>query len=436
VTECDARARDAAIGAPTDSSSIPTIVSRRPVLIRTLLVGLVLWMFAPDAGLGQRIDDRWTLQPERPAPELRFGWSAAVGDEVVVVGAPGDATNGEKAGAVYVFERTGGRWARTKLVPPDGEPNARFGWKVGLDDGRIAVTAPWTTNPVAGRSGTIYLYEKTGGAWRYEILRVSDPAVEGQIGRGLAMAGGRIVAGAPYDRTVHGDGAGSLVVFEEGPDGWSSETLVPGQGRPDAWFGLTVTADEDRIAAGGYHTRQASGPEAGAASVFERGADGTWRERPLAPIVKPARKDHFGRAVALQGPHVFVGAEEDDNANGTNAGGVFALRLDRREAPPQLLIPSDGAPRSYLGFALAVTDRYLAASEDAEVRLFALDGVFARDGEAATNGPRLSTLTGEPLPGGVLALAGDGERLVVGMPLADGVHPNEGAVWVVDVAVD
>ena len=241
------------------------------------------------------------------------------------------------------------------------------------------------------------------------------------------MAGGRIVAGAPYDRTVHGDGAGSLVVFEETADGWSSETLVPAKGRPNAWFGLTVTADEERIAAGGYHTRQASGLEAGAASVFERSAEGAWQERPLAPIVKPARKDHFGRAVALHGPRVFVGAEEDDNANGTNAGGVFALRLDRPEAPPDLIIPPDGAPRSYLGFALATTDQYLAASERAEVRLFALDG------EAATNGSKLSTLMGEALPGGVLALAGHGRRLVVGMPLADGAHPNEGAVVVVDL---
>jgi hypothetical protein len=352
----------------------------------------------------------------------------AVAGDVVVVGAPGETTNGEKAGAVYVFERTGDRWARTKLVPPNGEPDARFGWKVGLDAGRIAVTAPWASNPVDGRSGKIYVYEKEGGAWRHEILRVSDPAVEGQIGRGLAMAGGRIVAGAPYDNTVHGDGAGSLVVFEETPDGWVSETLVPEQGSPDAWFGLTVAADEDRIAAGGYHTRQASGPEAGAASVFERGAEGTWHERPLAPIVEPARKDHFGRSVALHGERVFVGAEEDDNANGTNAGGVFALRLDQPEASPTLIIPPDGAPRSYLGFALATTDRYLAASEDTEVRLFSLPS------EGSVNGQKLSALLGEALPSGVLALAGDGRRLAVAMPFADGPHPNVGAVMVVDVA--
>ena len=314
-----------------------------------LFVAFLTSMLAltPGSSAGQRVVGQWTLQPERPAPELRFGWSVAVAGETVVVGAPGDTTNGSKAGAVYVFERTGGR----KLVPPDGAPDARFGWKVAIENGRIA-------------------------------------------------------AGAPYDRTVYGDGAGSLVVFEETPDGWTSETLVPAQGSPDAWFGLTVTA----------------------ASVFGRTVEGRWQEQPLAPIVEPARKDHFGRAVVVRGPRVFVGAEEDDNANGTNAGGVFAVRLGRPEAPPELIIPPDGAPRSYLGFALATTEQYLAASESAEVRLFALLG------EEATEGAKLSTLMGAALPGGVLALGGDGQRLAVGMPLADGARPNAGAVVVVDVA--
>lgn len=390
-----------------------------------VLIGLLV--LAPRSSVGQRVTEQWALKPADPAPEQRFGRSVAASGDLVVVGAPGDATNGSKAGAAYVFERTGETWNQTKLIPPDGERGARFGWKVSVENGRIAVTAPWATNPVSGRSGTVYLYTRRGDTWQPEQLRVRDPAVEGQVGRGLAMAGGRIVAGAPYDRTIHGAGAGSLVVFEETPDGWSSETLVPAHGAPNAWFGLTVTADADRIGAGAYHTAQASGPEAGAASVFERTADGTWQERPLAPIVRPERKDHFGRAIALQGPRVFVGAEEDDNANGTNAGGVFALRLDRPEAPVELLIPADGAPRSYLGFALATTDLYLAASEDAEVRLFSLAG------DGSTNGQKLSVLMGEALPSGVLALAGYGRRLVVGMPFADGPSSNTGAVLVVDL---
>jgi hypothetical protein len=125
---------------------------------------------------------------------------------------------------------------------------------------------------------------------------------------------------------------------------------------------------------------------------------------------------------------VFVGAEEDDNPNGTNAGGVFALRTDRPEAPPQLIIPADGAPRSYFGYVLGSTERYLAARQGAEVHLFS-------DFEAEVPRERtLSALTGEPLPSNVSAMAGRGHRLAVGMAFADDPAPNAGGVVVVDFA--
>lgn len=427
---CEPLASLSQIGPATSISALLSHCLRFVMpLLRCLLPLVFLCPFAhPSASLGQSVAARWDLASDQNAPEVRFGRSVAVSEDRVVVGATGDVANGPKSGAVYFFERAGGGWKRTKIAPPDGEPAARFGWKVGIDGRRIAVSAPWASNPVAGRSGTIYLYEKTGGAWQHQLLRVDDPTVNGQIGRGMAMDAGRIVIGAPFDTNANGTKAGALVVFEETPDGWTSQTLVPAQGATDGWFGITVAAGAGRIGAGVYSTRQASGAEAGAASVFERSTDGTWHERPLTPHVQPKRTDHFGRGLAFHTSHVFVGAEEDDNANGFNAGGVFALRLDSLAAGPRLVIPSDGAPRSYLGYTLTTTEHYLAVSEDSEVRLFALGN------DGATGGTTLSTLMGEPLPSGVLALAGDGNTLVVGMPFANGDHPNTGTVWVVEMA--
>lgn len=381
----------------------------------------------PDAR-AQQLERQWTLQPEALEAEQRFGRSVAVSGDLVAVGAPGDASNGPKSGAVYLFEHRGGEWARTKWVPPDAEAEGRFGWRVEIDDGRVAVAAPWASNPVEGRSGKIYLYERRGDAWQHRLLRIADPEVDGQVGRGLAMDDGRIAVGAPFDTNANGEKAGAVVVFEETSEGWTSRTLVPVDGASDGWFGLTVAADDTRIGAGGYSTRQASGAEAGAASVFERSAEGEWTEMPLEPRVQPDRRDHFGRGLAIDGHRVFVGAEEADNANGTNAGGVFELRLDLPEQPPRLIIPADGAPSSYLGFVVTTTKQYLAASEDTEVRLFDLDASGSSEGE------RVSELLGRPLAGGVLALAGDGNRLVVGMPFADTPASNTGAVTVVDFA--
>ena len=389
---------------------------------------LVFSVGSSDIAHGDLVEDHWKLKPDRQTAELRFGRSVAVSGNLIAVGATGDRTNGPKSGAVYVFESSDEGWTRTKLVPPDGEVEGRFGWKVAIDAGRIAVAAPWASNPVAERSGKIYLYERADGAWRHRLLRIRDPEVEGQVGRGLAMASGRIVVGAPFDMNANGSKAGSIIVLEETTSGWTSQTLVPAQGAVDGWFGITVAADAERIGAGGYSTLRASGAEAGAASIFERTGDGGWEEHRLGPRVQPMRRDHFGRSLAIDGNRVFVGAEEDDNANGINAGAVFELRLDGRQAPPGLIIPADGAPASYLGFAVATTARYLAASEDPEVRLFELDAPGTADGQ------RLSALLDEPLPSGVLALAGDGHRLVVGMPFADGPETNIGAVIVVTFA--
>lgn len=413
-------------------SSPPLRVLRAvPRRLSTFVVCLIVGQlaFGVSVSLGQRVAARWALQPDDPAPELRFGRSVAVAGSRVVVGATGDTTHGTKSGAVYVFEHTGDRWTQTKLVPPDGEAEARFGWAVDIDGGRIAVTAPWATNPVEGRSGKIYLYEQSGGTWTHQLLRISDPSIDGQVGRGMAMAGGRLVVGASFDSNAVGDRAGAITVFEERPSGWTSETILPEQGSSDGWFGFTIAADGgERFGIGGYHARQASGQQAGSASLIERGADGSWTQRPLAPAVQPERRDHFGRALAFVGSRVFVGAEEDDNPNGTNAGGVSALRTDRPEAPPQLITPADGAPRSYFGYVLGATNRYLAARQGADLHLFS---------EFEENPPRdrtLSALTGETLPSSISAMAGEGRRLAIGMLSADEPASNAGAVVVVEFA--
>ena len=396
--------------------------------IRSIVIALGLLLLNPACSYGQEIANRWEVGPDRPTAEMRFGWSVALEDGIVVVGAPGDATNGPKAGAAYVFEWVDGDWVRTKLLPPNGEANARFGWKVGVDNGRIAVTAPWASNPVPGRSGKIHLYRRSGSSWQPHLLRVGDPAVEGQIGRGLAMAGGRLIAGAPYDSTANGKASGSIIVFEESADGWTSQTLTPARGTSDAWFGLTVAATDTHVGAGAYHTDQPTGPEAGAAFLFNLSADGTWRETALAPMVEPARKDHFGRSLAFLGKKIFVGAEEDDNETGTNAGGVFGLRLDAPDRLAMLITPSDGASRTYFGFALAATDRYLAASHGAEVHLFSgFDASIVQD-------RRLKALSGRSLPASVTALAGSGRHLVVGSAYADDPGPDAGYVEVVEFA--
>ncbi len=71
-----------------------------------------------------------------------FGWSVAVDGYRMVVGAPGDDGKGSNAGAVYVFEKSGGTWLQTKkLQASDGAAGDVYGFSVAVSGDRIAVGA-------------------------------------------------------------------------------------------------------------------------------------------------------------------------------------------------------------------------------------------------------------------------------------------------------
>jgi hypothetical protein len=50
-----------------------------------------------------------------------FGRSVSVSGDTAVVGAPSDDDNGARSGSAYVFRRTGSSWTQAqKLLPGDG----------------------------------------------------------------------------------------------------------------------------------------------------------------------------------------------------------------------------------------------------------------------------------------------------------------------------
>jgi len=74
-----------------------------------------------------------------------FSLSLAVSDGVVVVGAPFDDDNGVNSGSAYLFNvSTGMQFA--KLLAPDGEKYNSFGYSVAIADGVVAVGAPLNDN--------------------------------------------------------------------------------------------------------------------------------------------------------------------------------------------------------------------------------------------------------------------------------------------------
>ncbi|MBN2011711.1 T9SS type A sorting domain-containing protein [candidate division KSB1 bacterium] len=70
--------------------------------------------------------------------------------------------------------------------------------------------------------------------------------------------------------------------------------------------------------------------------------------------------DQFGRAVAIEGDYAAVGAPEDDNENGVDAGAVYMFtRSGDNWTQTAKLIALDGAGEDYFGYAVDIDGDYM-----------------------------------------------------------------------------
>ena len=94
-----------------------------------------------------------------------FGCSVAISDGTIVVGAHGDDDKGPDSGAVYLFEKSSpddaSSWSQVaKLTADDGAASDHFGWSVAISDGTIVVGAQ-NDDDKGSYSGSVYLFEKS-----------------------------------------------------------------------------------------------------------------------------------------------------------------------------------------------------------------------------------------------------------------------------------
>ncbi len=85
-----------------------------------------------------------------------FGFAVAAGHDTIVVGAPNHRGNGDRAGAVYVFERRGDGWSRS-----------------GQAHRQRCGAATWFGNAVAISRDTIVVGMLTNGEVSVQALRMS-----------------------------------------------------------------------------------------------------------------------------------------------------------------------------------------------------------------------------------------------------------------------
>lgn len=222
----------------------------------------------------QRIATEWTqqaqLHPSDPSLHAEFGWSVAMTDTTAVIGAR-HSTGPDGAGAVYVFELGALGWNQTaKLVASDAANGANFGWSVAIENDRIIVGAPTASN-LGVINGSIYVFERSGlGNW-LETGKIFDPSLTEGAGFGHAVAlSGDTVAVGQLDDTFFANQRGSVYTYRLKGFSWRFEARqLPRE--VGLWdnFGDSVAIEGSWLVVGSPK-KQLAGLDSGAVFFYER----------------------------------------------------------------------------------------------------------------------------------------------------------------------
>lgn len=224
----------------------------------------------------------------------------------------------------------GGDWSRQVKLTATDESVAQFGSSVALaGDGRTALVAADHHEDADGlRSGPAYVLERTDQGWRSLAELVPDGAgSEGNFGgpggsSALSADGSTALVGADKADVPNGSRAGRAYVFERGDGGWGRQfELLPAEIDTQDFFGSAVALSGDgrRAFVGAWNDENADGAEVGATYVFERGDDG-WRRRARIAPDQASGAGRFGWSVALEDETALIGDPADDEPDGEAAG--------------------------------------------------------------------------------------------------------------------
>jgi hypothetical protein len=299
----------------------------------------------------------------------------AVGEATNVTGVDGsrydyDARN---SGAVYVFLRSGSTWAQQAYIKPSNTGSGDFfGWSVALDDDTLAVGAHWESSNATGvegeqnnddakESGAVYVFLRSGSTWTQQAyIKASNTEGGDLFGFSVALDGDTLAVGAAYeDSNATGVGgeetnnsvrdSGAVYVFLRSGSTWTQQAYIkPSNTGSGDSFGWSVALDGDTLAVGAEgEASNATGvdgdqnnndaKDSGAVYVFLRSGS-TWSQRAYIKASNTGSGDFFGRSVALDGDTLAVGTDgEASNATGVdgdqnnddaiNRGAVYAYRI-------------------------------------------------------------------------------------------------------------
>ncbi len=342
------------------------------------------------------------LKPTNNTNEDDFGFSVAISNDIVVVGAPKEDGAGSgidpspsnglvNSGAAYLFTRTGTVWASDAYVKASNPGSFDlFGLSVSVSGETVLVGAPSEdsnaegvngdeANNSASGAGGSYVFVRNAGVWSQQAyLKASNTTAGDEFGASVAISGERVVIGARFedsaattvDGVKHNDSvsnSGAAYVFARAGTTWSQDAyLKSANSELDDEFGYSVAIDGDRVVVGAIGEDSATisdqfnntASSSGAAYVFCWNGT-TWNQESYVKVGQPDTLDQFGSGVAVSNNTAVIGAPGEASA----AVGVNGNDIDNTEVAAGAATVFDLNASGSGGMQLEITQgAYLKAS--------------------------------------------------------------------------
>jgi hypothetical protein len=377
------------------------------------------------------------------AHEDRFGYAFSIDGTRILVGAPEGDSETEDTGAAYLFERDeSGEWLETaKLTASDAEFYDAFGGWVAVEGDLAIVGAPGEDSG-GEDAGAVYVFERNAeGEWR-EVAKLQSSDIEAGdlFGAAVAISGDWLVVTSDYEDTG-GEDAGAAYVFKRAETGeWEEVAKLQGSdtGEGDR-FGAALCVVGNRVVVGADQNSE----NRGAAYVFELTEGGQWEETARLSLSDQSQARRFGYFVAADTDQIIVGAPVDADDSRTGSAYVFELDTDGVWRQMDRLEDSERRPQQAFGRSVAIKNDIAVVGTNIDLRSDSLKGaayLFRRDESGSWT--EIQKLQNAENPGfldkfgSLVAISGD--ILLVGAPLEDpdgqsGPAIRSGATYVYDV---
>jgi len=314
-----------------------------------------------------------------------------------------------------------------KLNALDAAANDGFSFSVAVKNGIVAVGAIGDDDN-GSAAGAAYLYDAATGTQLFKLL-ASDRMEGDQLGWSIDIDGGIVAVGAVGDDFNTVGNIGSVYLFDVST-GAQIGKIFANDGALSDQFGYSVAIDNGIVAVGARDDDNANGADAGAAYVFDA-TTGTQLFK-LLPS-DGAAGDLFGGTIAIDNGIVAVGSRgDDDNGSGSGSAYLFDATTGMQLAK---LLPLDGAGGDLFGYCIAIESGIVAVGAKDDNDTFVGSG-SAYLFDAGTGAQLVKLVATDPVANDEFgwSIAIGGGIVAVGAHFSNDNGSNSGSAYLYDAA--